>query len=162
MSLQKFESEIKQIPFSQTCVYEKMADLNNLAVIKERINDPALRETVNGKVEPEKFEQIANKVREMTFDSDSVTVNVSPLGEVSLRVVNREEPKCVKFETANSPLPLNLWIQLMPTGADTCKMKLTIQAELNPFIKMMVSKPLQEGVERLADMLAAIPYGSIQ
>lgn len=162
MSLQKFESEIKHIPFSQTCVYEKIADLSNLAAIKERINDPALRDTVNGKVEPEKFEQIAEKVREMTFDSDSVTVNVSPLGEVSLRVVNREEPKCVKFETANSPLPLNLWIQLVPEAADTCKMKLTVQAELNPFIKMMVSKPLKEGVERLADILAAIPYGNIQ
>jgi hypothetical protein len=29
-------------------------------------------------------------------------------------------------------------------------MKLTIKAELNPFIKGMVSKPLQEGIEKKA------------
>lgn len=162
MSLQKFESEVKIVPYSQGCVYEKISDLSHLAIIKERIDDPEVRDKVGGKVEPEKLEQIAEKIREMTFDTDSVTVNVSPLGEVSLRIINREEPKCVKFETANSPLPLNLWIQLVPATADTCKMKLTVQAELNPFIKMMVSKPLKEGVERLADILAAIPYGNIQ
>ena len=39
-------------------------------------------------------------------------------------------------------------------------MKLTIRAELNMFIKAMVSKPLKEGVEKLADMLAMIPYGA--
>ena len=37
-------------------------------------------------------------------------------------------------------------------------MKLTIDADVNPFIKAMVSKPLKEGIERMADVLAAIPY----
>ena len=32
--------------------------------------------------------------------------------------------------------------------------------DLNPFIKGMVAKPLKEGVEKLADMLAMIPYGA--
>ena len=31
-------------------------------------------------------------------------------------------------------------------------------AELNPFIKSMVEKPLQEGVEKIADALALVPY----
>ncbi len=37
-------------------------------------------------------------------------------------------------------------------------MKLTIKAELNPFIKGMVSKPLTEGIEKIADALQAIHY----
>lgn len=37
-------------------------------------------------------------------------------------------------------------------------MKVTIRAEVNMFMKAMVSKPLQEGVEKLADMLAMLPY----
>ena len=40
----------------------------------------------------------------------------------------------------------------------TSKMKLTIKAELNPFIKGMVQGPLKEGVEKIADALAAIRY----
>ena len=37
-------------------------------------------------------------------------------------------------------------------------MKLTIKAELNMFIKGMVKKPLEEGIEKIADALAMIPY----
>ena len=82
------------------------------------------------------------------------------MGELSLRIIEREEPKCIKFEAVNSPIPANLWIQLLPVTETQCKMKLTVRAELNMFIKAMVSKPLKEGVEKLADMLAMIPYGA--
>ena len=33
------------------------------------------------------------------------------------------------------------------------KMKVTVKAELNPFIKGMVEKPLQEGVEKIVNSL---------
>ena len=51
-------------------------------------------------------------------------------------------------------------VELMLTQklGDMGKMKLTIKAELNMFIKGMVKKPLQEGIEKIADALAMIPY----
>ena len=55
-------------------------------------------------------------------------------------------------------MPFTFWIQLLPVTDTTCKMKLTIKAELNPFIKGMVQKPLQEGIEKIADALQAIRY----
>ena len=57
-----------------------------------------------------------------------------------------------------SPIPLNLWIQILPVNENEAKMKVTIRAEVNMFMKAMVAKPLQEGVEKLADMLSMIPY----
>ncbi len=160
MAQQQFESSVKVIAAPQECVYTKMADLNNLAVIQQRFADPAFRTAIADKVPEDKLEQIAERVKEMKFDTDSVSCNVAPLGEVALQIIEREEPKCIKFDTTNSPIPLNLWIQLLPVSATECKMKLTVRAELNPFIKAMVSKPLQEGVEKLADMLAMIPYNA--
>lgn len=160
MSQQQFESNVKIIPYPQGCVYAKLADLNNLAVIQERLDDPAIQATLAEKIPADKMEQISSHVREMKFDTDSVSCNVSPLGDVSLRIIDRTEPQCIKFEASNSPIPLNLWIQLLPVTETQCKMKLTVRAELNPFIKLMVSKPLKEGVEKLADMLAIIPYGN--
>ena len=53
---------------------------------------------------------------------------------------------------------LNLWIQILPVNENEAKMKVTIRAEVNMFMKAMVAKPLQEGVEKLADMLSMIPY----
>ena len=80
------------------------------------------------------------------------------MGEIRLHIVDREEPKTIKFETEQSPLPFNFWIQLLPLTETSCKMKLTIKAELNPFIKGMVQKPLQEGIEKIADVLQMINY----
>ena len=134
----QFESGIKMIPYSQELDYGKLSDLNNLEAVKDRIP--------------------TDKVQDLQFDADTVSFSVSPVGRLSLRIVNREAPKCIKFEAVNSPLPFNLWIQLLPVTENECKMKLTIKAEINMFLKGMVSKPMQDGLEKLADMLAIIPY----
>ncbi|MGI6815089.1 SRPBCC family protein [Bacteroides sp. KG123] len=134
----KFESGVKNIQASQEAVYQKLSDLNNLEKVKERL--------------PE------DKVKNLSFDADSMTVEVNPVGKITLRIVEKEPFKCIKFETAASPLPFNLWIQLLPVTATECKMKLTIGMDINPFMKAMVQKPLQEGLEKMTEMLSLIPY----
>ena len=138
--MSKFESGIKHIPHPQTAVYNALSDLSNLDKVKEK--------------PPE------DKIKDLSFDSDSLTIG-APMGSVSMRIIEREEPKCIKFATEKSPIAANLWIQIVPEGEDACKMKLTIKADINPFIKGMVSKPLQEGLEKIADVLAMIPYNNI-
>lgn len=133
-----FESSVKQIPFSQERVYAKLSDLSNLESMKDRIPQ--------------------DKVKDISFDSDTLTFSVDPVGKITLQVIEREPFKCIKFETTQSPLPFNLWIQLVPDSEQGCKMKLTIRVDINPFMKAMVQKPLQEGIEKMADMLAMIQY----
>ena len=134
----KFESSVKQIPYPQQAVYNNISDLRNLEKVKDRI--------------PE------DKVSDFTFDEDTVGLNVQPVGELKLRICEREEPKCVKFETVQSPVPFNVWIQVLPVDEQNSKMKVTVKAELNPFIKSMIEKPLQEAVEKIADALALVQY----
>ena len=129
---------MKQIPYSQEAVYRNISDLRNLEKVRDRI--------------PE------DKVKDFSFDADTISINVPPVCELKLRVVEREEPKCVKFETAQSPVPFNVWVQMLPVDEQSSKMKVTVKAELNPFIKGMVSGPLQDGVEKIADALAKIEY----
>ena len=132
-----FESSIRQIDYPQERVYALLSDMNNIDKVKDRV--------------PE------DKANGLTFDANSIGIN-TPMGAVKLVIVEREAPKCIKFETAESPLPFNFWIQILPVSETTSKMKLTIKAELNPFIKGMVSKPLTEGIEKIADALQAIHY----
>ena len=134
----KFESSVKQIPYPQQAVYNNISDLRNLEKVRDRV--------------PE------DKVSDFAYDQDTVSLNVPPVGELKLRICDREEPKCVKFETVQSPVPFNVWIQVLPVDEQTSKMKVTVKAELNPFIKGMVAGPLQDGVEKIADALAQIPY----
>lgn len=133
-----FESSVKVVPYAQERVYNTISDLNNLS---------RLRDSLPG-----------DSIQEFTFDSDTVAVSVPPVGQISLRIVEREAPKCIKFETANSPMPFNLWIQLLPVDDQTSKMKVTVKADIPLMLKAMVSGPLQDGVEKVAEALARIPY----
>ena len=54
-----------------------------------------------------------------------------------------------------------MWIQLKESAEDETKLKLTVKADLNVFIKPMVSKPLQEGLDKIAEMLTVLPYKDI-
>ena len=139
----QFESNIKFVPYSQERVYGKLEDLNNLSGIKERMEQMR--------------EQLDDKIQDITFDRDTLTLTIQGIN-VTLRIVEREPCKCIKFEGDKSPIPFNLWIQILPVASEQAKMKVTIRAEVNMFMKAMVSKPLQEGVEKLAEMLAMIPY----
>lgn len=157
----KYESTVKQIHFSQSSIFVKLADLRNLESMKERMNDPAFMEQLraSGQVPEDKLAQMQDLVQKLVFTTDAISITDSPIGNLTLRIVDREEPKCVKFELQGAPIAANLWIQILPVTAYESKMKCTIGAELNFFMKQMAKKPLQEGVEKLADMLAMIPYG---
>lgn len=136
--MSKYESSIKTVPYPQEAVYRNISDLSNLARIRDRIP--------------------SDKVQEFTFDQDSVSVSVPPVGQITLRIVEREEPKCIKFEAVQSPLPFNLWVQILPVDELTSKMKVTVAADIPMMLKPMVNGPLQDGVEKVADALALIDY----
>lgn len=134
----KFESSVRELGYDQKTVYDCLSDLSNLERIRERVPQ--------------------DQLEGFSFDTDHIAVKASMIGEIRLRIIEREAPKTIKFETEQSPVPFNFWIQLLPVDDASCKMKLTIKADLNPFIKGMVQKPLQEGIEKIADALQMIKY----
>ena len=136
--MKKFESSIKQVPYSQEAVYRNISDLSNLERVRDRVPQ--------------------DKLKEFSFDQDSVTVSVDPVGQVTLRVVEREEPKCVKFEAVQSPMPFTLWIQVLPVNENASKMKVTVKADIPLMLAAFVNGPIQDGVEKIADALAQVPY----
>lgn len=154
----KYESSVKQIAYPVSKVYAKLSDLNNLAALKNKLDDPRMVDLMKEKLPEDKMAEVREKLDSMAFDRDSVSVDVPPVGTVAIRIIEREEDKCIKFESTNSPIGFKLWIQVLPTSDTSCKLRLTIDASVNMFIKAMVDKPLKEGVEKLADMLAMIPY----
>ena len=134
----EFVSEIKTIPFNADRIFPMLSDLNNLEGVKERIPQ--------------------DKIKDFEFDSNSCSFAVDPVGKLTFEIIEREPNKTIKFNTKNSPIPLTVWIQLKEIAEGDTKLKLTAKADLNPFIKPMVSKPLQEAIEKLATIIASLPY----
>jgi len=134
----EFTSDIKTIPYSDRNVFAVLSDLSNLERVKDRIP--------------------AEQIKGFTFDSDHCSFEISPVGRIEFQIVNREPNKTVKFETTNSPVPLNMWLQLKSVGDDVTKMKMTVRTNLNPILKPMISKPIQEAVNRISSIIASLPY----
>lgn len=157
----EYKSDVKKIYAPVSRVYERLADLNNLAVIQQGLDNPEAMERIKqqagDKVKPEQLEQIVEKLRELQFDRDSISGN-TPVGTATLRIIEREQDKTIKFAAEGMPVAANLWIQLLPHGDNECAMRLTLKADLNFFIRQMVGKKLEQGVDGLAQMLASLPY----
>lgn len=146
----KFESSIKQIPHSQRSVYAMLSDLSNIQRLKDHLPEEA--------TDNDEMNKVKDKLKNLSFDHDSLSIKVDPVGQVSMRIIERDEPKTIKFESDNSPFAFKFWIQVLPVTEASSKMKLTIDADIPFFAKSMVAKPLQEGIEKIADALAMIPF----
>jgi len=134
----EYTSEIKTIPYNDQSVFSVLSDLSNLERIEDRIPK--------------------DRIQNLSFTSDSCSVEISPVGKVEFKIVNREPYKTIKFETDNSPLQLTLWIQLKQTDVNVTKMKITVRTELNPFLKTIVDKPMKEALNKIAETIATLPY----
>lgn len=90
--------------------------------------------------------------------STQIPSGQTPIGTATLRIIEREPDKTIKFAAEGMPVAANMWIQLLPQGENECAMRLTVKADLNFFIRQMVGKKLEQGVDGLAQMLASLPY----
>ena len=118
-----FESSVREIAHAQQSVYNTLSDLSNLERLRDRIPQ--------------------DKINDFSFDADHISFQAPMVGTIRVAIVDREEPKTIKFETEQSPIPFHFWI---------------LKADINPFIKGMVQKPLQEGIDKIADVLQMINY----
>ena len=90
----------------------------------------------------EKLRPMLEKLKDVTLTADRISFPAPMVGEVALTIIEREQDRCVKFETEKSPIEANLWIQVLPVTDLTSKMRITLKADLNPMIKMMVGSKL--------------------
>lgn len=156
----KYESGVKQVPYSQSIVYNKLSDLNNLAVLKEKVGNTEIPDNIKEQTNEEQINKAKELLEKMEFTTDSMSIEIAPVGKLVIEIIERQPEKLIKMSSTQSPIPITLWIQILPVTETSSKMKLTIETELNMFLKMMIGSKLKDGIDKFADMLARIPYGS--
>jgi carbon monoxide dehydrogenase subunit G len=133
-----FESKTTKAECNETEIFSLLSDLNNIEKIKDKIPQ--------------------DKVKNLEFDGDSCRFTVDPVGKIGLKIVERDPSKTIKFAADQSPVGFNLWIQLKQVEENDTRIKITVKADLNPMLKMIASKPMETFVNKLAEMLAQLPY----
>ena len=115
-----------------------------LQALKERVDDPRFEEIINSQVPadkrptPEQFEKLRTNIRKMELTQDAMSGHIGPLGDITVRIVERAEPKLVKMELEGAPIGVTMWIQMLPSDENTSRLKVTLGAELNFFIRKMI------------------------
>ena len=154
--MSKYESQIKMLNAPVERVYATLSNLENFRPILENAaNNPMVAEKMKeAGQDPSQLE----KLKEVELSADRIAIPAPMIGTIALSIIEREENKCIKFATEQSPVDANLWIQVLPVSTGGSKMRLTLKADLNMMMKMMIGKKLEEGIDKFADMLAMLPY----
>lgn len=131
----KFESKVGKLNTNEERVYSFLGNFNN-------------------------FKQFipADKLSDFESSEDHCKFSVAGVGQVGLRIVEREPNKTIKVAGEGmGNQQFNLWIQLKEMAADDTRIKLTFKADMNPMIKMMASKPLQNFLDKLVETIEKVP-----
>ncbi|NDW19327.1 SRPBCC family protein [Dysgonomonas sp. 216] len=138
----EFYSEEKKISYPNSTVYNVFSDMRNLEALKEKMPED-------------------DRLKGFSYEEDSCSISVDPVGKIKFNIVERTPNSLIKFEAEQVPFALSLSILLEQTSTEETTMKVGVVADLNPFIKPMVSKPLQQAIDKIADMMASIPFDEI-
>lgn len=96
-----------------------------------------------------------DKLEGWEADEESCRFTVKGIGQTGLKIIEKEPFKTVKI-TGDGKLPFEffLWVQLVEAAPYDTRMKLTLKADLNVMLKMMLQKQLAEGIDAMAEQLA--------
>ena len=135
----RYESKITDIAANEEAVFDVLSDLNNLSKFVDNIpqND---------------------QIKNIKCETDSICITVNPVGEIGMRIIERAPNSTIKFVSEKSPVSFTMWIQLKQVAENDTKLKITLDADLNIFLKGMVGNYLQNFVDMLAEKLAEIDF----
>lgn len=144
--MESFKSEPKFIACDAATIYSKLTDPS---LIKRQIDENADR------IDDEARQHL-DTVR---FSEDAIAIK-SPMGEVTLSLDrdNSIEGQRVVYTASQSPVPINMVINLEAQPDDTTMSTAELQLKLPSFMRKMVEGQLQEGANRFGELLSRIPF----
>ena len=131
-----FESEEKVIAAPQRRVFDRLSDLQFLEGLKDRLPAAARSFTV----------------------TDGCLSITTPMGDVSFKVVETQPFASIRYQSVTSPVPFGMVINLLPSSAQECRMKIVAELDINSFMAGMVSGPIKNALNQMGEALAKIPY----
>lgn len=131
--MSKYTSKTGKINKSDQLIYTFLTDFNNLKDVVP-----------------------AGKVKDFEATEDTCKFNIDGIGQAGLKIIEKEPYNLIKISSdGKSPFSFYFWIQLKPVNdaENETAIRLTIDANLNPMMKMMVGKHLQKGIDAMVDQV---------
>ncbi len=144
--MESFKGNPQAIACDAATIYSK---LTNPSLIRNQIEAHA----------DQMDEEARQHLDAVKFTEDSIAIQ-SPMGEVTLALDrdNSIDGQRVVYTASQSPVPINMVINLEPRADGTTMSVAELQLQLPFFMRKMVEGQLQEGANRFGELLSRIPF----
>ena len=93
------------------------------------------------------------KLGTVRFEDDMIIITAPPVGEICFKVVERIAPTKVVLESAQSPVPLQLAVNLAENAPASTEIKTVIEVDIPPMLKPFVGGKLQEAADQFGNLI---------
>lgn len=139
--MESYVSGVKAAQGSAEQVFKVLSDMNNIQRIKSKIE---------------------SKVQDLQTTTDTCSFSVSPFGPASVKITSREPNNTIVYESVNSPMAFKMWAQIKEVNPTQSAIRLTLKVDLNFMLKSMIGGMLEQGIDKVADAIAKLPYSQIK
>lgn len=105
------------------------------------------------------FEKLmpADKVSEWTSNANECSFTINGMATIGMKIIEKSPFSSIKIVShGKNPFEFTLNVHIEAISADKSMAQLIFAADINPFLKMMVEKPLTNFFNMLADKLKEI------
>ena len=96
------------------------------------------------------------QVQDVKITQDSCSFSIQGMPSINLKIYEKTPFSCVKMKAEDGKLPFTLSCSLENVNETQCIAQFHFEAELNPMMKMMVTKPLGNFLNLLSEKLKEI------
>lgn len=111
--------------------------LNNLSAFQQRIDEL-----------PEEARQ---KLGEVTFTDDRITINAPAVGPLTFVVAERVEPTLLRLSAENSPVPFNIILNMAEKGEELTEISTDLDVEIPMMLRPLVGGKMQEAADKISE-----------
>lgn len=136
-----YKSKVYPVSATREQVFEK---LSNPGALTEKIKNLPL--------------EVQEKLQSVKFGEDSITFSVPPMGDMRMLFTERTAPSRIVIGPESSPVPFSLSINIGEGEGGNATVETAMDIELNMFLRQMVGSKIEDGIDKMAEMLSRIPY----
>jgi len=128
-----YKSSLITVQKSQSKVFNFLSDYNNF-----------------GKLMPE-------QVTGWTSTDTECSFTIQGMASLQMKIIERRANDLISMESfGKTPIKFTLYVTIEVINDDSCTALVSIDADINPMLKMMLDKPLSNLVEKLATKIPQV------
>lgn len=100
---------------------------------------------------------LPKEIKEFKSNEDSCSFKISQLPKISLKIIEKTEYSVIKLQSKDKKIFFDLNCKIKEdTDKNKCKVTLGIDIKLNFMTKIMIEKPLNQFLHKLANQISKI------